>query len=145
MSSKEEQPYQKSASSRRIPRRIQWVAAAAGCFAGVALLSLSWSVFLLAVFLVLGAMVSLLFPRAGRWLVVVPALAVSAIVLPIFIANPVEMVKAVIVGPHYITFQAVSLCWPLSPMLLVWCDAALLIEAVKVRRAQLTESPSTNR
>ena len=42
--SKEEQQYPGVAFSRILPRRIRWVAAAAGCVRGTALLGLSWVV-----------------------------------------------------------------------------------------------------
>jgi hypothetical protein len=137
MSNKEEQQHPGGVFSRTLPRRIQWVAAAAGCFTGVALLGLSWIMSPLAVFLVVGSAATPWFPRAGRWFILVLALVLSVIILPICIANPGELVRGFFVGPHEFSFLAMSLSWLLSPVLLIWCDAELLIEAVKVRRARI--------
>jgi hypothetical protein len=137
MSSKEEQQYPGGAFSRILPRRIQWLAAAAGCLTGVALLGLSWIVSLLAVFLIMAAPVSSWFPRAGRWLILVSALVLSAIVLPICVANPVELVRDFVVGPHDFNFLALSLSWLLSPILLIWCVTAVVTTFVKHKRESL--------
>jgi hypothetical protein len=134
MSSKEEQQNPGDAFSRTLPRKIQWVAAAAGCVTGVALLGLSWIMSLLAVFMVIAALLPSWFPRAGRWLILVPALVLSAIVLPICIANPVELVRDFVVVPHDFTSLAMRLSWLLSPVLLILCVATLVTNLVKHRR-----------
>ena len=137
MSSNEEQQYPGGAFSRTLPRRIQLVAAAAGCVTGVALLGLSWIVSLLAVFLVIAAPVPSWFPRAGRWLILVPALVLSAIVLPICVANPVELVRDFAVGPRDFNFLAMSVSWLLSPILLIWCVTAVVTNFLKHKRESL--------
>jgi hypothetical protein len=134
-SSKKEQQYPGIASSRTLPRRIQWVAAAAGCVTGVALLGLSWIVSLLAVFLIIAAAVPSWFPRAGRWLILVPALVLSSVVFPISFANSVELVRDFVAGPRDIEFLAISLSWLLSPILLIWCVTAVVANFVKHKRA----------
>jgi len=137
MSSNEEQQYPGGAFSRTLPRRIQLVAAAAGCVTGVALLGLSWIVSLLAVFLVIAAPVPSWCPRAGRWLILVPALVLSAIVLPICVANPVELVRDFAVGPRDFNFLAMSVSWLLSPILLIWCVTAVVTNFLKHKRESL--------
>ena len=91
----------------------------------------------MAVFLIVAVPASSWFPRAGRWFILVPALVLSAIVLPICIANPVELVRDFVVGPHNINFLAVSLSWLLSPILLIWCVAAVVTNFVKHKHDSL--------
>lgn len=126
MTSSKEEQYPSNALSRILSRRIQWVAAAAGCVTGVALLGFGWTVSFLAVFLIIAAAVSSRFPRAGGWFIVLPALVLSVIVLPICIANPVELLKALFLGPHDFNFLAMSISWLLSPILLIWCVTAVM-------------------
>jgi len=125
MSGKEEQQY---------PSRIQWLAGAAGCAAGAALWSLSWILSFAAIFLIVGAAVPRWFPRAGRWFILAPALLLSAIILPIGIANPGLLVWNFLVGPHDFIFVGVSLVWLLSPILLIWCITAVLTDCHTRRR-----------
>jgi hypothetical protein len=137
MTDKEEQQYPGGACSRTIPHRIQWAAAAAGCVTGVALLGLSWIVSLLAVFLVIAALIPSWFPRAGRWFILVPALVLCVIVLPICVANAVELVRDFGVGPHDFNSLGMSLSWLLSPILLIWCVTAVVTNFVKHRGESL--------
>ena len=125
MSSKEEQQPQ-SESSRMLPGRIQWLAGMAGCATGIALLGVSGVLSLLAIFLIVGAAVSRGFPRAGRWLILAPALLLSVLVLPFCVANLVALVKDISIGPHDFNSVVISLALLLSPILLVSCIAAVV-------------------
>jgi hypothetical protein len=130
MSSKEEH-YPGSVLSQTLPRRIRWLAAAAGCATGIALLGLSWILSLSAIFLILGAVIPRRFPRAGRWFILAPALLLGVLVLPICFANPVEMIRDLFVGPRDFNYLAMSVSWVLSPILLIWCITAVLRDLVK--------------
>jgi hypothetical protein len=128
-----------------LPLGIRLLAAATGCVTGIAFLGLSETLSLLGIFLILGAIVVGSLPCAGRWLIVGTALLGSVFILPICLSHPIEIVSGPFVGtvapvrlrsiggPHDLTFLPMSLSWLLSPILLLWCDAALLIEAVKGR------------
>jgi hypothetical protein len=124
MGSKEKQLQRQSEFS--LPVRIQWLAVAAGCATGIALLGFSWVLALLAIFLIIGAAVSRGFPRAGKWLILGPALLLSVLVLPFCVANVVPLVKDIWTGPRDFNSVAISLAWLLSPMLLISCIAAVV-------------------
>ena len=128
MGSKEEQQRQ-SEFSRMLPSRIQWLAGAAGCATGIALLGVSWVLSLLAIFLIVGAAVSRGFPRAGRWFILAPALPLSVLVLPFCVANLVPLAKDISIGPHDFNSVVISLAWLLSPMLLISCIAAVVMHS----------------
>ena len=80
---------------------------------------------------------TVLVSRAGRWLILVPALVLSAIVLPICVANPVELVRDFAVGPRDFNFLAMSVSWLLSPILLIWCVTAVVTNFLKHKRESL--------
>ena len=126
MSSKEKQLQRQSEFSRRLPGRIQWLAGAAGCATGIALLGVSWVLSLLAIFLIVGAVVSRGFPRAGKWFILGPALLLSVLVLPFCVVNVVPLVKDISTGPRDFNYVVMSLAWLLSPMLLISCIAAVV-------------------
>jgi hypothetical protein len=135
---------------RVVPPNIRLLAGTTGCVTGIAFLGLSETLSLLGIFLILGAIVVGWLPRAGRWLIVGAALFGSLFILPIFLSHPVEIIRGPFVGtvapvrlrsiggPHDLTFLPMSLSWLLSPILLLWCDTALLIEAVKGRLSRPT-------
>jgi hypothetical protein len=126
VSSKDEQQQRQANFSRMLPRRIQWLAAAAGCATGTAFLGVGWVLSLLAIFLIIGAALSRGFPRAGRWFILAPALLLSVLVLPVCVANIAPLVKDLSIGPHDFNFVVISLAWLLSPMLLISCIAAVV-------------------
>lgn len=136
MSSKEKRQ-SSGAFSRGLLPRIQWLAVWAGCVTGVALLGVSSIFSLLAIPLVLGAVLAFWFPRAGTWLILIPALILSVMVLPICIANAVELVNSFFVGPHRFTIVAIQVSWLLSPILLICCIATILKNSVKQSRESL--------
>ena len=135
MNSKDQQHVEGS-FSRTVLRRIQWLAATTGCVAGVALLGLSWIMSILASLLVFGAVLSSWFPRRARWFILIPALVLSVIILPICIANPVELVRAFLVGPHDFNYSAIALSWLLAPILLICCVTAIAMNFAMLGSAQ---------
>ena len=126
MSSKEKQLQRQSEFSRTLPVRIQWLAVAAGCATGIALLGFSWVLAFLAIFLIIGGVVSRGFPRAGKWFILGPALLLSVLVLPFCVANVVPLVKGISTGPRDFNYVVMSLAWLLSPMLLISCITAVV-------------------
>jgi hypothetical protein len=126
MSRNEKQLQPKSEFSTTLPFRIQWLAVAAGCATGIALLGFSWGLAPLAIFLIIGAVLSRGFPRAGKWLILGPALLLSVLVLPFCVVNVVPLVKDISTGPRDFNFVLMSLAWLLSPILLIACIAAIV-------------------
>ena len=79
---------------------------------------------LLAIFLIIGPVVSRGFPRARRWFILAPALLLSVLVLPFCVANLVPLVNDISIGPYDFNFVVMSVAWLLSPVLLISCIAA---------------------
>jgi hypothetical protein len=136
MSSRKERQ-SSGAVSRSLPPRIRWLAAWAGCTKAVALLGVSSIFSLLAIPLVLSAVLASWFPRAGTWLILIPALILSVMVLPICIANAVELVTSFSVAPRAFTIVAIQVSWLLSPILLISCIATVWRYSLKHRRESL--------
>jgi hypothetical protein len=126
MSRDEEQLQRQSEFSTTLPVRIQWLAVAAGCATGIALLGFSGVLALLAIFLIIGAVVSRGFPRAGKWFILGPALLLSVLVLPFCVVNVVPLVRDISTAPRDFNFVVMSLAWLVSPMLLITCIAAIV-------------------
>ena len=133
---------------RTLPRGVRLLAGTTGCVTGIAFVGLSGTLSLLGLFLILGAVLADRLPFAGRWLIVGSALFASVFILPICLSHPVEIISGPFLGavapvrlrsiggPHDLTFLPMSLSWLLSPLMLLWCDTALLIEAAKGRLAR---------
>lgn len=117
-----------------ITLKIRILAAAAGLFSGVAVLGLSWMFFPLGVLLVIGALVPGRFSRAGTWLIVAPAVLLSALIVPICVANSGGLVHDFRVGPSDVEFILMSTSWLLSPILLICCLSAILVRFAKRSR-----------
>ena len=112
--------------STTFPVRIQWLAVAAGSATGIALLGFSGVLALLAIFLIIGAVASRVFPRAGKWFILGPALLLSVLVLPFCVVNVVPLIRDISTGPRDFNFVLMSLAWLLSPLLLISCIAAIV-------------------
>jgi hypothetical protein len=82
--------------------------------------------------MIVGAIAQPRFHRLGFWLMLVGALLLSLWVLPIGVEVLFESFR--MMGLYH-DFNAVSvrLLWAGSFLLLVWCDAALMIESLKLR------------
>jgi hypothetical protein len=107
-------------------RRILFLATAAAFFTAIALQGLSWIFSLLAMLLILGTILSMWYRRAGQWTMLISAVLPSVLVLPIFMVNVREFVRAPFHGPHDFGFL-VTISWWVSPVLLVWCITAVVI------------------
>ena len=125
------------------PRGIRWLAVATGCFSTAALLPHVTWVSIVASPLALGAIVQPRFPRLGRYLIAAGAFVVTWMVLPLGVMPLVGAVtvKDLLLPLHERDFLPLGLLTALivSPFLIIWCDAALVIEQRKrARRARKT-------
>jgi hypothetical protein len=121
-------------NQRVLPRNVRLLTVIAGCFSGFALLSFIW-LSLSAIPLILGALVQSKLPRLGRWLIagVAPALSTPVIGMgAVFWAETARGRNRFSPAPLGLALDA---AWMVAPILLTWCDAVLLLEAFKPRRA----------
>lgn len=108
--------------------KIRWLAVVTGCFTAVAG-SFGFGLYfsIVPTFLIVGAIAQPRSPRSGRWLMWVGALFLSLWVLPVGIS---ALLSYRLVGR--LDVIALSL---VSVLLVSSCDFALLIDAVRMRRA----------
>jgi hypothetical protein len=117
-----------------VARKTRWLAIATGCFAAVAAsVSISWPLAIVPVLLILGASSQSRFPRAGLVLMLVSVLSLSSWVLPMGILFLFQGLKTLRV---YHDFNAVAIIFLFvaSFFLVVGCDAALIIDFLKLTR-----------
>ena len=120
--------------NRILSRKTRGLAAVTGFVSGVALLSFKW-LCVAGIFLIIGAVLQPRLPRAGRWLLYVAVPLMSVWVVPLGVLTLVATATGE--RPPYDVFGlSLALAWTLSPVLLIWCNAALVVEAVKDRRAR---------
>jgi len=126
-----------SASYQRrvLPRKIRWLAILTGRMTGVALLSFLW-LSLSGLILIVGAVVQTRLPRTGRWVLYLAAPMVSVWVVPFGAVNWWETLQGLNRPPLDVFGLSLSFAWLISPILLLWCNAALVLEAVKERRTR---------
>lgn len=120
--------------SRILPRQILWLAVVTGCVAGMALLSFKWGA-VAGLFLIMGAVVQPFMPRTGRWLLSVVAPLLGIWIVPLGGLFLLGAVKGKALGGDF-NSRGLALAWRLSPILLIWCNVALVIEARRERRAR---------
>jgi hypothetical protein len=123
-----------SYKSRILTRKLRILALITGCIVGIALMSYTW-LSLSAIPLILGALFQPRVPRTGRLLLFVAAPLLSAWVVPLGVIMLVGTARGD-PFPHDFLGVILTFAWILSPMLLIWCDTALVVEAVKERRAR---------
>lgn len=124
---------------RVLPRRIRWLALAAGCSSGVAgCLIMGYYFAIYPVPLILGAAAQPRYPLCGRWIIRIGALILSIPVLPYGGGLMLLSVKH-LYGAHDFNFLSVLTLWAVSFSLLTWCDVALVIDAFKGGRARQTK------
>ena len=117
-----------------LPGKIRWIALAAGCLSlvtGSTGLGLGFAIW--ACPLILGAALQPRFPRPGAWLMAADALLLSFWMLPIGIGILFDTARN-LHRYHDFVLLGVTFLWVLSSLLVGWCDAALVIEAVKLKR-----------
>jgi len=117
-----------------IAGKTRWLAIATGCFTAVTgSVSVTWLIAIIPILLILGAIAQPRFPRVGLGLMSVSALFLSLWVLPIGVGILFESVRTLRTY-HDFNMVAVTALWVVSFLLLTWCDAALAIEVLKLRR-----------
>jgi hypothetical protein len=88
-------------------------------------------------FLILGAVAQPRFPRSGRWIMYIGALILSVLVLPYGAGMMFYGVKTLHRDHDYVWLGVFTL-WVMSFSLVTWCDVALVIDAIKAKRAVQT-------
>jgi hypothetical protein len=121
-------------SKRVLPPQIRWLAVVTGCVVGIALLSFKWAS-VAGLFLIVGAVVQPWMPRAGRWLLSVVAPLLSIWIVPWGALFLVAAAKGGTLGLDF-NSRGLAAAWMLAPILLIWCNVALVLEARKERRAR---------
>jgi len=133
---------------RVLPRTTRLLAIAAAFVAGISFLSFTGVLSLLAVLLIFASNVQPRFPQFGRLVSSVIAPLMSVYAVPIGTMSLWETAKGE-PFPHDLLRLAIASSWMLSPILLIWCNAALVAEAIRERRSRrdlpapaLTDSPT---
>jgi 4-amino-4-deoxy-L-arabinose transferase-like glycosyltransferase len=139
---KEEAVESVSYNQRVLPQKIRWLAIATGPVTGIALLSLFWPGVVLAILLMFAGIVQPRSPQFGRLVLSVVAPLISVLVIPVSFMILWETLGGEFGGPHDLRFLAMTLSWMLSPILLLCCDAALLVEARRERRERRDIAPA---
>jgi hypothetical protein len=124
-------------AERVLPRKIRLLAVIAGCFGAIALLGFSALFSVSAIPLIMGALVQPKLPYLGRWLISVAAPALS---MWIILGGGVFWLETLRGGNPFLPYllpMVLSVVWMVSPILFIWCDVALLLEAFQNRRAHL--------
>jgi hypothetical protein len=110
---------------------MRWLAGTAGCLTAATFI-FDYGLGLLSVFLIVGALVAGRFPRKGRDLIWFGAVVASLSELPIAISM-------LLISARGGTDPRVTVGAAASVLLIVWCDAALVMQAFKTSRARHPE------
>ena len=108
-----------------VSRKIRWLAILAGCSSAVFGAAFGS-------FLTLGAIIQPSARTAGRWLIWLGALLLSLVVVPFGPGVVFEQARLLSRGGNV----GILLLFIVSTVLVYWCDAAIVLEAVKSRRNQ---------
>ena len=131
-----------SYKQRVLPQKIRLLAIAAGFVTGSAVLSFTWLLSVPAIFLIFAGIVQPRSPQFGRLVLSIVTPLIGACVIPAGALFSWEVIRG---APfrHDLLGLALTLTWMLSPILLIWCNAALLVEAIAERRSRLDLPPAT--
>ena len=121
--------------NRILPRNVRWLAVVTGCVVGIALLSFKWAASC-GIVLIVAAVVQPWMPRTGRWVLSVVAPLLGVWIVPMGGLFLLGAVKGETLGIDF-SSRGLALAWMLSPILLIWCNVALVVEARKERRARM--------
>jgi hypothetical protein len=115
------------------PLKIRLLAVAAGCVNGLALSLLSPLFFLLHFPLILGATLQPYSPRVGKWVMS------AGVLITTLYSSQFAVLAAISIGRlrlhHAFEDLAFLSLFLTSIILVVWCDAALVADARRLRRA----------
>jgi hypothetical protein len=113
-----------------VPSRVRWLAVATGCFAAAAgSLGFTWGFAIVPCILIVGAIAQPRFPRAGRVL-----MGAGAVSLTFWL---VTLCAFILPGSRFTNYPGVIILIVVSALLVAWCDVTIVIEEVKIRRAQI--------
>lgn len=123
-----------SYQNRILPSRLRWLAVAAGCVSGIALVSFV-ALAAFGILPIVGAAIQGRIPRVERMVLYVGAAALIYLVVPFGLIVLRDTIKT---GFFRLDFVALTLtlAWILSPPLVIWCNVALVAEAVRERRTR---------
>ena len=138
---KEEAVESVSYKQRVLPQKIRWLAIATGLVTAGALLSSYWPLSVLSILLIFAGIVQPRSPQLGRLVLSVVAPLMSVWVIPVGFVMLWETLTGE-PGRHDLLFLAISSSWMLSPILLLWFDIALLVEARRERRERRDLAPA---
>lgn len=117
-----------------IARKTRWLAIATGCFtAAAASLSITFLLAAVPILLILSAVVQPRYPRAGLGMMVLSALSLSSWVIPIgapFLSRGFRTLRL----DHDFNAVAITSLFLASFFLVVCCDAALIVDFLKLTR-----------
>lgn len=123
-----------------VARKTRWLAIATGCFTAVTgSVSITVLMAIVPVLLILGAIAQPRFPRAGLGLMLVSALSLSAWVIPMGVLFLSQRFRTLRVY-HDFNAVAITSLFVVSFFLVVYCDAALIIDFFKLTRFRGGES-----
>lgn len=119
------------------------IAIAAGCFSGAAG-SLEYGPFFLIVpaVLVLGAIIQPWSTRPGRWLMWLGAFFLTLYEGAFFVPQIAEVITSQFASLDSVAIQVLFLLTLVSVFLIIWCDAALVVDARRSKRALGTTEPN---
>ena len=123
-----------------VTKSTRWLAVAAGCFTAVTgTISVGGLFFVAPIFLILGVVFQPRARRLGRWLIWVGAAFLNLMALPQGIVLLPEYFKTMHIDPHYQhdALRFLIPLWVVSLLLILWCDLALVIDAVKTSRSRI--------
>lgn len=116
--------------------KTRWLAVLTGCFTAVAAsVSITWLMAFVPILLILGAIAQPRFPRSGVALMFVSALSLSSWVVPITVGLLIQSVRT-LPTHHDFDIVAVTSLYVVSFLLVICCDAALIIDFLKSTRLQ---------
>jgi hypothetical protein len=128
---------------RVLPRKVRWLAVVTGCVVGIALLSFKWLA-VCGIVLIAAAVVQPWMPRTGRWALSVVAPLLGIWIVPMGGLFLLGAVKGETLGLD-IYSRGLAFAWMLSPLLLIWCNVALVVEARRVAKDEVRSHAADSR
>jgi hypothetical protein len=128
---------------RVLPRKVRWLAVVTGCVVGIALLSFKWLA-VCGIVLIAAAVVQPWMPRTGRWALSVVAPLLGIWIVPMGGLFLLGAVKGETLGLD-IYSRGLAFAWMLSPLLLIWCNVALVVEARRVAKDEARSHAADSR
>jgi hypothetical protein len=123
-----------SYQNRVLSSRLRWLALAAGCSSGIALVSFGvLSIF--GILPIVGAAIQRRMPRVGRLVLYVGIVLLTYLIVPFGMIALRETIRTSLFPLDFVGLT-LTLMWILSPPLVICCDVVLIVEAVRQRRTR---------